>query len=107
MSDETKDEAEGPDYNQKITIKLTHPIDIGNTHIDEIGLRPVKGKDMRLMKVDEARSAASVMWLAGRLSGHIQAVTDELQGKDLCAVIKTVNGFLAGIQGTGDESSDD
>ena len=94
------------DPNQKVTIKLRMPFEVGSKSYAELTLRPVTGKDMRLMPVDDKRPVAGVMWMAGRLSGQTQAVTDKLVGSDLKAVINAVNGFLEDTQESGDESSE-
>ncbi len=105
MSDE-KDEAAEVDPNASVTIQLRTPITVGSQTHTEITLRPVKGKDMRYMVVDDKRPVAAVMWMAGRLSGLTQQVTDELLGVDLKAVTDAVNTFLAGTPETGAPSSD-
>ena len=93
------------DPDQKVTITLRTPITLGSQTHTEMTFRPVTGKDMRLMPVDEKRPVAGVMWMMGRLSGQTQAVTDKLIGSDLKAAIDVVNGFLEGTPDTGDESS--
>ncbi len=107
MSDQTDTPDAEYDPDAKVVIKLRKPITIGQQPpVEEFVMRPIEGKDMRYMPVDELRKVAGVMWMAGRLSGQTQAVTDKLSGSDLKRVMKTVNDFLGDGPETGDEPSE-
>lgn len=76
-----------------VTIKLDHPIEIGNDLIEEITMRRPKGKDMKAC-IKGVNNVAESIALAARLSEQLPVVFDEMDGADLTAVLDEVGNFL-------------
>lgn len=79
--------------NTNVTIKLEHPIEIGNELIEEITMRRPKGKDMKAC-IKGVNNVAESIALAARLSEQLPVVFDEMDGADLTAVLDEVGNFL-------------
>lgn len=79
--------------NTSVTIKLDHPIEIGNDLIEEITMRRPKGKDMKAC-IKGVNNVAESIALAARLSEQLPVVFDEMDGADLTAVLDEVGNFL-------------
>lgn len=79
--------------NTNVTIKLEHPIEIGNDLIEEITMRRPKGKDMKAC-IKGVNNVAESIALAARLSEQLPVVFDEMDGADLTAVLDEVGNFL-------------
>lgn len=89
---------------EPVTITLRKPIESGKQTITEITIRPVRGKDLRMLKLSDPPLVQTLNMLSW-LSGQPLKVVDELEGDDLGEAIKVVNDFLFAIQGTGEKSS--
>lgn len=99
MSDDAITEPNPP--SGPVVIRLRKAITFGSRTIEQITIRPLKGKDMR--HYDEARGeVGKALLFAHVLSGEMPGMIDELEGADLGAVISAVNGFFAAIRGTGE-----
>jgi len=81
---------------EPVTIKLRKPITFGSRTIEQLTIRPVKGKDLRRMK-DSDSALQSSLNMAGILSGEVSEVIDELAGEDLAEVLEVVNRFFESI----------
>jgi len=88
-------ESKGP-----VTITLRKPITFGSRTIDQITIRPLKGKDMRRYNDAQGDVGKSLLF-ASILSGEMPGMIDELEGEDLGAVMDAVNAFFLAIQPTG------
>lgn len=75
-----------------VTIKLETPVEIGNDLIEEIKLRRPKGKDMKSLPGNP--TMGDYQKLAGKLSGQLPAVFDEMDGYDLTQVLDAVGNFF-------------
>lgn len=86
--------------NTAVTVKLEYPIEFADEEIVEIKLRRATGKDLKLaMKGNNA--VQDSIALAVRLSGHMPAVFDLMDGSDLTEVLSQVGNLLQSGQKTG------
>ncbi len=77
-----------------IVIKLKHPIVFGSARIEEFSIRAMKAGDLRTLQSLGDNQTILTLGLISLLSGHPDGVVDELQGEDLKAVLKAVDGFI-------------
>lgn len=98
---------------EPVTIVLSKPVSIevktGNgpriKKVDQLTIRPPKGKDLR--RVDRSKSPIAVsLDMASWLSGEPTQIIDELEGSDLREVLKVVDDFFSAFQSGGGKSSD-
>jgi hypothetical protein len=82
-----------------VTIKLLTPIEVGGELIEEIVMRRPKGKDMKTLGANAG--TGDLMKLAGRLSGQLPVVFDEMDGYDVAEVLTQVGNFLTSGPTTG------
>lgn len=89
---------------ERTTVKLSQPIAFGSRVVNELSFRPVKAGDMRGQKFDVG-SMDMILNLAGKLSGEVKEVIDELCWTDLMEVVAIVSGFMGAGPQTGTEES--
>jgi hypothetical protein len=89
-----------------ITIKLAHPIHIGEERIAELCVRPMNAGDQRRMKTEGNLPLPMVAELAMYLTGQPQEVIDEVTGVDLGKLNTAVLGFFTSSQSIGEEPSE-
>ncbi|ENN91154.1 phage tail assembly protein [Bartonella bovis] len=76
---------------QNVTYQLLFPFTLKEEDYTEISLRRVKMKDIRA--VDKKESADQVAAMITRLSGWTYDAVDELDGSDMAAIGKILEGF--------------
>jgi hypothetical protein len=91
---------------ERTTITLAQPVTFGSETYGELNFRPLKGKDLRKLKIVDGYSMDVILSLAGKLAGVPTQVIDELSGDDLGAVIALVSGFMPGSPSTGETPSE-
>lgn len=85
---------------EPVVIKLRKPATFGSRTIEQMTIRPLKGRDMRRYEQASGQVGKSLLF-ASILSGEMPGMIDELEGEDLGAVMDTVNDFFAAIHRTG------
>ena len=90
----------------RVSIELKKPIKLGAETYTALSFRPLKGKDLRRLKVVEGYSTDVILTLAGKLAGVPTQVIDELTGEDLGNVLTLVGGFMPGSPSTGEIASE-
>lgn len=88
---------------EPVTVKLRQPIHFGSQVVEELTVRPVKGRDLRRIQAPQDRQLQLTMELAGYLTGQVREVIDELEGEDLVEVLTVVASFFSGSPLTGSE----
>lgn len=83
-----------------VTIVLQTPFEVAGEFIETITLRRPKGKDMKTLTANAG--TGDLMKLAGRLSGHLPVVFDEMDGFDVAEVLAQVGNFLTSGPTTGE-----
>ena len=87
------------------TIQLEYPISFGSIGpITKIGLRRIKGKDLKRIKDINSVSLKEILLLAADLSGQVPEVFDEMDAADILSVSEVVGGFLESGRKTGKKS---
>jgi len=90
---------------ESVTLKLQTPIQFGSEVIEELTFRPPTAKDYRLLPARDGYPFATLLALAGKLTGKPDAVIDKLAGADLDAVLEIAGSFMKGGRPTGNEPS--
>lgn len=89
---------------EPVVLKLRKPIKFGTRTVEQLTIRPPKGKDMRKIKASDGEIVTALK-MASYLSGELEEVIDELEGEDLGEVMDIVNRFFLAIQGSGGGTS--
>jgi len=80
--------------------KLSEPVEVGGATIEEITIKPPKGKHIK--KVDPNNlNMETLLDIAGKCSGHAPSVFDELDAGDCIAICGVVGDFLGSGLETG------
>ncbi|MBS1247425.1 MAG: hypothetical protein H6R48_214 [Proteobacteria bacterium] len=85
---------------ERIEIKLTHPLAYGDTTVSVLKMRRPKAGDFRGLKGMD-KPFDMILDFAAALTDLSPAVLDRLDVEDMPKLIEVVSGFLGGFPGTG------